>query len=157
MQEAKNDEKVEMADQEKRPKNFIIHGAEEIGENADEIKINDQQYIKDILKTLRVSAEAKSVTRLGQPNEKRRRVLKIVMKSDAEKDSIMANLGRLKGTEDDFGKISVTSDYTSTEREKIKEFTTKASQQNQQDPTRVYKVRGDPKNGLRIISYKRTT
>ena len=83
------------------------------------------------------------------------RVLKVVMKSEAEKDNVMANLRRLKGTEDDFGKISVTSDYTRSERDKINEFLTKATRQNEEDPTRVYKVRGDPKNGLRIISYKR--
>ena len=156
MQEVKNDEKVEKAEQERRSQNFIIHGAEEIGENSDEVKGNDQQYIKDILEKLNVNAEAKSITRLGQPNENKKRVLKIVMKSDAEKDNVMANLRRLKGTEGEFGKISVTSDYTSTEREKIREFMTKATLQSEQDPARVYKVRGDPKNGLRIISYKRT-
>ena len=155
MQEVRNDEKVELSEQEKRSQNFIIHGAEEIGENADEIKGNDKQYIKDILEKLQVNAEAKSVTRLGQPNEKKMRVLKVVMKSEADKDNVMANLRRLKGTEDDFGKISVTSDYTRSERDKINEFLTKAKRQNEEDPTRVHKVRGDPKNGLRIISFKR--
>ena len=32
MQEVRNDEKVELSEQEKRSQNFIIHGAEEIGE-----------------------------------------------------------------------------------------------------------------------------
>ena len=100
MQEVRNDEKVELSEQEKRSQNFIIHGAEEIGENADEIKGNDKQYIKDILEKLQVNAEAKSVTRVGQPNEKKMRVLKVVMKSEADKDEVMANLRRLKGTED---------------------------------------------------------
>ena len=77
------------------------------------------------------------------------------MKTEAEKDSVMANLRKLKGTEEEFGKISVTRDYTSSERDQIKEYTTKAAKQNEEDPTRVYKVRGDPKNGLKIISYKR--
>ena len=155
LQEVKNDEKVEKSEQEKRSQNFIIHGAEEIGENSEEIQSNDNQYIKDILKKLSVKAEAKSVTRLGQPNEKKMRVLKVVMKTEAEKDSVMANLRKLKGTEEEFGKISVTRDYTSSERDQIKEYTTKAAKQNEEDPTRVYKVRGDPKNGLKIISYKR--
>ena len=97
MQEVRNDEKVELSEQEKRSQNFIIHGAEEIGENADEIKGNDKQYIKDILEKLQVNAEAKSVTRLGQPNEKKMRVLKVVMKSEADKDNVMAIHRRLKG------------------------------------------------------------
>ena len=120
LQEVKNDEKVEKSEQEKRSQNFIIHGAEEIGENSDEIQSNDKQYIKDILKKLKVTAVAKSVTRLGQPNEKKMRVLKIVMKTDAEKDRVMANLRNLKGTEEEFGKIREKSDYTSTERDKIR-------------------------------------
>ena len=67
----------------------------------------------------------------------------------------MKNLGLLKGTEQEFGKISVTEDYTVLEREEIKKFSIKAKEQQKNDPTRIYKVRGDPKNGLRIISYKK--
>ena len=77
------------------------------------------------------------------------------MKTSDDKEKVMGNLRKLKGTEYEFGKISVTHDYSSTDREKIREFATKAKLQGQQDPTRVYKVRGDPKNGLRIISYKK--
>ena len=141
---------------QKRSQNIIIHGAEEIGENNDEIVENDKQYIKDILEHLTVNANAASVTRIGKPNDKKKRVLKIVMKSDKVKEKIMENLWRLKGTEREFGKISVTHDYTSSDREKIKEFANKARQKSMEDPTRVYKVRGDPKNGLRIISYEKT-
>lgn len=156
MQEARNDEKVEKIEQEKRSQNFIIHGAEEIGNNNDEIKENDKQYIKDILKHLTVKSQASSITRIGKPNDRKKRVLKIVMKSDGDKEKVMDNLRRLKGTEEEFGKISVTHDYTSTDREKIKEFTNRAKQKSEEDPSRVYKVRGDPKNGLRIISYEKT-
>ena len=75
------------------------------------------------------------------------------MKSTAAKEKVMGNLRRLKDTEDQFGKISITDDYSSTEREKIKEFSDRAREQGKADPTRVFKVRGDPKNGLRIISF----
>ena len=153
MIDARNDEKVENNEQERRSQNFIIHGAEEVGDDDDEIKENDEYYVDDILECLSVNAEPKSITRIGKPNEKKKRVLKIVMKSTADKDKVMNNLRKLKGTEKDFGKISVTHDYTSTDREKIKEFTNKAKQKSEEDPTRVYKVRGDPKNGLRIVSF----
>ena len=155
MVESRHDEKVERVEQEKRSQHFIIHGAEEIGDNAEDMKKNDTQYIKDILKKLTVSAEPESITRLGQPNDKKMRTLKIVMKSSEEKEKVMGNLRKLKGTEEVFSKISVTHDYSSTDREKIREYATKARLQGQQDPTRVYKVRGDPKNGFRIISYKK--
>ena len=155
MQEARNDEKVERVEQEKRSQNFIIHGAEEVGNDPEEIQKNDEQYLKDILKKLGVKAKTESVTRLGQANEARMRTLKIVMKTEVEKEEVMANLKKLKGTEEEFGKISVTRDYSSTEREKIRDYAAKAKAQGEQDPTRIYKVRGDPKNGLRIISYKK--
>ncbi|MCH2416953.1 MAG: hypothetical protein MK195_09375 [Acidimicrobiales bacterium] len=153
MQETRNDEKVEKVEQERRSQNFIIHGAEEIGDTSDEIKENDAQYINDILTKLRVETETESITRIGKANDSKSRVLKIVMTSTAAKEKVMGNLRRLKDTEDQFGKISITDDYTSTEREKIKEFAERAREQGKTDPTRVFKVRGDPKNGLRIISF----
>lgn len=155
MQETQNDEKVQKIEQEKRSQNFIIHGADEIGENSEDIKNIDVIYIKDILKQLRVRSESHSIARLGKANDLKARVLKIDMETKATKHEVMANLRRLKDTEDQFGRISITDDYTSTEREreKIKEFTVRAREQGKADPTRIFKVRGDPKNGLRIISY----
>ena len=46
-------------------------------------------------------------------------------------------------------------DYTRTERKEIRMSTTKAREQEQKDITWVYKVRGDPENGLWIILYKK--
>ena len=116
---------------------------------------NDADYIKDILKKLEVQEKPESITRLVKPNETKERVLKICMKTKIGKESVMSNLNKLKGTEEEFGKKSVTEDYTKTEREEIRKYTAKAKEQQQNDPTRVYKVRGDPKNGLRVISYKK--
>ena len=79
--------------------------------------------------------------------------MKIVMATTVAKEKVMGNLRRLKDTGEQFGKISITDDYTSTEREKIKGFAVRAREQGKADPTRVFKVRGDPKNGLRIISF----
>ena len=156
MQETRNDEKVELVEQEKRCQNFIIHGAEEVGNNEEEIKANDEAYLIDILKQLDVDSAPAKVIRIGKANSNKARVLKIVMPTKASKDDVMDNLRKLKGTENKFGKISVTDDYTVTERQKIKDFTEKAREQSKQDSTRVFKVRGDPKNGLRIISIKKT-
>ena len=157
MEETRNDEKIERIEQEKRSQNFIIHGAEEIGDSANEISENDADYINEILAHLRITSQAESITRLGKPNESKCRVLKIVMQTKAAKEEVMANLRRLKGTDDQFGRISVTDDYTNSDREKIRDFANRAREQAKSDPTRVFKVRGDPKNGLRIISYAKKT
>lgn len=153
--EVKNDEKVEETEMEWRSKNFIIHGAAEIGEDAEEIKKNDEQYIKDILNKIGVVTDFESVIRLGKPNKKRQRMIKIAMKTSSDKDSVLRNLSKLKGMEEEFGKISITSDYTKTERDQIKAMSEKAKVQSATDKDRVYKVRGDPKNGLKIVSFPR--
>lgn len=155
MQETRNDEKVDLVEQEKRCQNFIIHGAEEVGKDEEEIKVNDEAYLVDILKHIDVNSKPDKVIRLGKVNDTKARVMKIVMPTKALKDEVMNNLRKLKGTGEKFGKISVTDDYTVTERQKIKDFTEKAREQSKEDNTRVFKVRGDPKNGLRIISIKK--
>ena len=117
--------------------------------------MNDEDYLVDILKQIEVDSKPDKVVRIGKANTNKARVLKITMPTKDSKDEVMNNLRRLKGTEEKFGKISVTDDYTVTERQKIKDFTEKAREQSKQDNTRVFKVRGDPKNGLRVISMKK--
>ena len=153
IQETSNEEKVDKLEREKRASNFIIHGAEEVGEDTESIKENDEQYIKDILERLDVRVSPVTVTRLGPPNDKKMRRIKVAMKSEAEKDKVMGNLRKLKGTEYLFGKISITSDYSSNDREMIKDKVKEAKKQQEENPGRIFKVRGDPKNGLRIVSY----
>ena len=156
IQETKNDEKVNQVEQVKRCQNFIIHGAEEIGDNEDEIKLNDEGYIIEILEHLEIEVKPEIVLRLGKPNANKSRVIKVTMPSKASKFKVMTNLSKLKGTEDVFGKISVTDDYTATERQQIQDYVKKAREQGKQDTSQIFKVRGDPKNGLRIISFKKT-
>ena len=81
--------------------------------------------------------------------------MKIVMKTKHDKEWVMANLNKLKNTEEEFGKIRVTDDYTNTEREQIKIWVEKAEKKSSSDTEGVYRVRGDPKNGLRLVSFLR--
>ena len=67
----------------------------------------------------------------------------------------MKNLGRLKGTERFFGKISVKDDYTTQERENIRQLTDRAKMQSNENPDRIFKVRGDSKNGWKVVSFLR--
>ena len=150
IEDSKNDEKVEEGEQERRSRNFVIHGAEEYGTTTEAIKKLDTAYVLDILKHIGISHKPESVTRLGKGASKRRPI-KVVMKSKEDKGSVMKNLSKLKGTVDEFGKISITEDYTQTEREKLKQWIEDAKAKSKNDSQYTYKVRGDPKNGLRLI------
>ena len=155
IQETKNDDKVEEKEQEKRSNNFIIHGAEEFGDDMESIQKQDAEYIDDILKHLGVHQKPENILRVGDPKKSNMRPIKVTMKTKVDKQTIMSRLYRLKGTIDDFGKISITEDYTQSERDIIKSWTEKAKEKSLNDNTHVYKVRGDPKNGLKIISFKK--
>ena len=114
------------------------------------------EVLGEILAKIGVEATPATIMRLGEAkkeNEPRRRPIKIVMKSKEDKDKVMRNLGRLKGTERYFGKISVKDDYTTNEREQIRMLTQQAVKQTEESPDRSYKVRGDSKNGWHIMSF----
>ena len=155
IRESKNDDKVEENEVARRAKNLIIHGAEEFGRNEDKVKENDNQYISDIFKKLEITAKSESIVRLGRPNESEMRPLKVVMRTIDDKKKVMSCLGRLKGTTEEFGKISITDDCTATKREQIKKFSITAKEKTSQSTDKVYKVRGDPKKGLRLVSFAR--
>ena len=48
MQDAKNDDKVEKKERERRSKNLIIHGAEEIGDDNNGIKEQNKKKSESI-------------------------------------------------------------------------------------------------------------
>ena len=145
MQDAKNEEKVQEKEQGRRAKNFIIHGADEVGNNIDEIKVNDIEYIAQILMKIGTNSKPESIARLGKPNETNKRTMKIVMNTRQDKERVMANLNKLKDTEEEFGKIRITDDYTNTEREQIRMWVKKAEEKSSSGTKLVYRVRGDPK------------
>ena len=153
MRDARNDEKIEVSEKEKRAKNIIIHGADELGENPEEIKKQDLQYVKEIFNKIGVKSETILINRLGEKNEERSRPIKIVFKTKAEKDNIMKNLGKLKGTERYFGKISIKDDFTAAEREEIRLLTERAKKQSEDNQEKTFKVRGNSKNGWRVVSF----
>ena len=155
MRDARNDEKIEENEKEKRSKNIIIHGAVEVGENPEKIKKEDSEYAKQIFAKIGVQFTPTLVTRLGKQNESRTRPIKITMKTKEEKSNVKEKLGRLKGTERYFGKISIKDDYTTSEREEIKLLTERAKEQSAHNPGRVFKVRGNTKNGWRVVSFQR--
>ena len=153
MIDARNDEKLEVSEKQRRACNFVIHGAEEVGESSEQIKKEDEGYIKEILTKLGVEAVPISITRLGENNEARSRPIKITMKTIGDQEKVMKNLKRLKGSENKFGKISVKEDYTTNERDQIRRLNVQAKKLNDENPEKIFKVRGDSKNGWRVISF----
>ena len=153
MIDARNDEKLEVSEKQRRACNFVIHGAEEVGESSDQIRKEDEGYVKEILTKIGVEAVPISITRLGEKSEARSRPIKITMKTIGDQEKVMKNLKRLKGTEQKFGKISVKDDYTTNERDQIRRLNIQAKKLNDENPEKVFKIRGDSKNGWRVISF----
>ena len=63
----------------------------------------------------------------------------------------MTNLKNLKGADAVYHKLSIRDDYTIQEREMVRKFVNDANEKNKADNTTEWKVRGTPKNGLRVV------
>ena len=92
------------------------------------------------------------IVRLGKKVTDKDRPLRIKMKDERVRDTIMSRLTYLKDAEEKFSKISVTYDYTVEERQLIKTWVDKAKEKSEKETENfIWKVRGDPKNGLRLM------
>ena len=74
------------------------------------------------------------------------------MATTENKDQVMKRLVNLKNAPDTYRKICVRDDLTIEERNLIKTWQKIADEQNAAENTDVYKVRGTPKNGLRLVN-----
>ena len=147
--EAKNVEMVVEHDRQRRENNIIIHGVTDNNNSTE-----DDTYVDSFLAILGASVKPTSVNRLGKPNSDKSRPLKLAMATISDKNLVMSRLTNLKAADDQFRKISVRDDYTPEERTMIKSLHEKASQLNKAENTSDWKVRGNPKNGLRLIKIK---
>ena len=73
------------------------------------------------------------------------------MNNTDDKEKVMSRFGNLKNADEVFRKLSVREDYTIKERELIREWVNKAERKNVEEITKAWKVRGTPKNGLRLV------
>ena len=108
--------------------NIIVHGVEEsINEKPNELKIEDQKYIKNVIMSrLGLKSEAINIHRIGvftkeRESKEQYQPLKICLESEEIKIQVLNNLTKLKGLF-----IKVTEDLTKQERLLVKEW--------QQDP-----------------------
>ena len=159
MIEAKNAEIILENERQKRENNIIIHGVKENIDSSDENKKGmDDTYITALLLILGVNVKPKSITRLGTFNANGNcRPLKLIMNSTEEKSLIMSRLSNLKTAEEQYRNISVKDDYTLEERNLIKTWHQKAEEMNKMENTTDWKVRGTPKNGLRLVKISKKT
>ena len=148
LEEDRNEQLVQEQEKEKRSCNFIIHGLEEKGENAEE---NDAVMVELFLQKINADVKPAKFYRLGKSTSNKNRPLKVEMGSNFERDAVMYNLKHLKGTEEELGKLSIKEDLTRSEREQVKKFVNIAKERNASDTSHHWVVRGSPKNGLRLL------
>jgi len=146
----KNEEIEEEKDRKNRIKNIIIHGkVEESGET------DDRQFAENLIKELQIGApNISKIERIGMEKESGngtalKRPIKLIMNSEEDKEKVLNNLRHLKG-KTLYKSISITADYTYSERQLIKDYRERANIKNdfEEDKDYIWRVRGTPKNGL---------
>ena len=140
-----------------RDENIIIHGIDESNEVG-----YDEIYLKKLLTVMEMGQTSPTLAhRLGMRKADRPRPMKITMESKDDKAKFMSKLGSLKYAATEYKKIRVTDDYTIEEREEIRRWVKMASNKNTTESndnkgmmSYTWKVRGNPKTGLRIVKIR---
>ena len=147
----KNAELIEQKEQEKRANNIIIHGISEVRPDDVALQKHDEDFIKSFLDAIEVAAQPKQIARLGNENANKRRPVKVILRNLDDKEKIISNLNKLKNAEASIRGISVRDDYTQEERNLIRTMNEEAKRKNEAENVTYWKVRGTPKNGLRVV------
>ena len=149
---ARNAELIEQQEQEKRINNIIIHGISEetAGEDAN-LPEQDSNFIKSFFEAIEVNVAPKQIFRLGNKSQDKKRPVKVILQNTDDKEKVMASLSKLKNAAPSLRGISVRDDYTLEERKLIKSFYDEAKRQNEAENVTYWKVRGTPKNGLKVV------
>jgi len=130
---ARAQEREEDHERKKEAKNFIIHGVkEQQHDSIDENKIADEKYVKDLIKDTHVPVTIKFSSRIGARNEDKNRPIKVILRTEDEKSSLMRSLGNLQQYPSYKG-ISITEDLTLAERDQYKTYLEKANKKNQDE------------------------
>ena len=155
--ETRNEQLANERDMKMRSTNLIVHGLLENVDEGSNLNESDDRFVASLFQVIGVDTPVKKTIRLGKDNVNKKRPLKVVLNSENEKDGIMAKLKNLKNAEERFKKLSITEDYTIEERKEIKEFIEKANLKNaeEENTQHIWKVRGSPKNGLRLVKFTR--
>ena len=161
MRDERNEQLADEAEKKHRACNFVIHGfTEGTGDNA-ACKQFDNNAVTSLLAELGVNVTFKATYRLGSKateiQAQSKRPIKVVMSNENDKDQVMSSLKNLKDKENYKG-ISITDDYTTKERDMIREWVKKAEATNANEPVDsefVWKARGTPKNGMVMKKFRK--
>ena len=140
-----------------RHHNIIIHGVKE--EQSGDMQ-SDTDFMKGLFDILGINAvNYEKIARLGQPFPDKSRPIKVTMKRIEDKTLFFSRLPNLKNADELFRRIHVTEDYSVGERSAIKNKVEQFAKRNQyeKDESVVWKVRGTPKNGLRLVKFTKLT
>ena len=122
-------------EKKKRETNIVVHGVPENNHTSEEEENNwNTDYAKKLMTDLKIDDKTKNVIRIGKLQEEKNRPIKITLTNLADKENVMANLKNLKGI-DKYKGISITNDYTLTQRKIVIEWTQKANERNEKEPT----------------------
>ena len=100
MKDSQNEQLIAERQREVRPANFIIYGIKETSDSEEGNKENDGTILNSFLEKVIMNIQLKTYIRLGKVNSNTTRPLKVVMPSALDKEKVMRNLGRLKGSEE---------------------------------------------------------
>ena len=160
MEETKNAELVEEKEKKLHSKILIIHGVEESSsDNKNDAIKSDDIYINDFVAALKVTSTVKSASRIGLLIQDKNRPIKVVMNTVQKRNRILSNLRNLKGISE-YKTISVTEDYTITERRMIKDWSDKAKEKNKNESPEskfVWRVGRSRKNRLWLKRFLQPT
>ena len=162
IREQQNEDLAEESEQKRRACNIVVHGFPDSPNQAKELaEKHDGDFVTDLFKDMNVQIEYKSIFRLGTVKQdaenESRRPLKVILKNEDDKNRMMGNLRNLKGKEK-YKSISITDDNTMKQRTLIKEYSEKAKRANEledKDSKFIWRVRGTPKNGLKLMKLRK--
>ena len=114
-----------------------------------ETEMTDKEHIDEIFKTTNTESCPIAFYRLGSKRPDANRPIMLRMRTISEKEEFMSKLwmlGQLKM------KLPITHDYTIDERKVIKEYVEEAKKRNSTSTKGyVWKVRGTPRNGMKLM------
>ena len=152
IQDSKNTDRIIETERNKREKNLILHGVSEMSDT------DDKAYVKSLLALIGVNIEPTDIVRLGKENDNGRlRPIKLTMSSIEHKNLVLSRLVNLRNAEDKYRRISIKEDYTFEEREMVRNWKKKVDERNKAENSSEWRLRGDPKNGLRIVKINQET
>ena len=143
---------VAEADKEKeiRSRGLVIYRAPEEEEegNSQNQTIKDKDLVINLLEFLEVESEDLiSVNRLGRfskenIDERKFRPLKVRLSTNEIRDKVLNNLKKLKNAPEEFKSLSIRQDLDFKQRQELHSFFKKAKERTENNPGKIYRVRG---------------